>query len=325
MGLGGILDSGGDWTLEIEGGKDEAVPGGSLRGTASFVASRRLQARGVAAALVAREVYAYEVTDRSARGESRVDRRWESSDAWREELALQGPRVMEAGSRHSFPFEFSLPTDAAPSFHSGVLRLEWRLSVSIDVGGRDPSVERELIVPLTAQASEGVDPTAFQERIQATDDADPFAISIQPRPLVPGAPFQGSIETTEELDPDKTRVEIKLVVSTDYSTGGFDVGLDLGGGVRVESLARRAVHEVRAIWAGTLTGPEGGEGLRRYTFAGQLTDEPVATIVLPHGSARAMVDVIVDRRLRPDVHYTRPVAIGAPWGESAQPIRNEVR
>jgi len=31
MGLGGIIDSGGEWALEIEGGADRAVPGGSLR------------------------------------------------------------------------------------------------------------------------------------------------------------------------------------------------------------------------------------------------------------------------------------------------------
>ncbi len=311
MGLGGILDSGGEWTLEMEGGREEAVPGGSLRGTASFVASRRLEARGVAASLVAREEYAYEVTERSARGESRVDRRWASSDAWRQELALQGPTVMEAGSQHSFPFEFRLPPDALPSFHSGVLRLQWRLSVSIDVGGRDPSVQRDIAVPLRAGTISKVDPAALDERVQESSDGGAFAISIEPRPLVPGAAFQGAIETAEELAPGKTRVEVKLVVSTGYSSAGFDVGIDLPGGVRLESLARSAVDEQRAIWKGTLTGSEQVDGRRRYAFAGRLPDEPVATVVLPHGSARAVVDVIVDRRLRPDVHYTRPVAISA--------------
>ncbi len=325
MGLGGILDSGGDWTLEIEGGRDEAVPGGSLRGTASFVASRRLEARGVAASLVAHEEYAYEVTDRSARGGSRVDRRWESSDAWRQELSLSVPTVLEAGSHHSFPFEFDLPPDALPSFHSGVLRLEWRLSISMDVGGRDPSVQRDIVVPLKTETISGVDPAALEQRVEGARDGDAFTISIEPRPLAPGAAFQGAIETAQELAPGKTRVEVKLVVSTDYSSGGFNVGIHLGGGVRVESLARRAVHEQRAIWTGTLTGSEPAEGTRRYAFAGRLPDEPVATIVLPHGSARAMVDVVVDRRLRPDVHYTRPVAIGAAWSELAQLIRNEVR
>jgi len=312
MGLSGILDSGGDLTLEIEGGADRAVPGGVLRGTAAFVASRRLEARGVTASLVAREEHAYEVTDRSPRGDSRIDRRWESSDVWRQELSLQGPMIMEAGSRHTFPFELDLPPDAYPSFQSGILRLVWRLSLSIDVGGRDPSVDREIAVPFTPKALEGVDPAALAERVETSADGGAFAIVVEPRPLVPGGAFRGSIETAEELDPARTRVEVKLLVATDYSSGGLDVGLDLPGGVRLESLARRAVSEQRSIWKGVLTGSESIDGGRRYAFAGELPDEPVGTIALPHGSATALVDVIVDRRLRTDRHLSRPVAIGRP-------------
>ncbi len=314
MGLGGILDSGGEWTLEIEGGEDRAAPGGSLRGTARFTASRRLEARGTSASLVASEEYAYEVTDRNARGSSRNDRRWESSDAWRQDLPLGGPAVMEAGSRHDFPFAFSPPPDALPSFHSGILRLSWRLSVSIDVGGRDPSVEREILMPLTEQALQAGDPSALAELVTGSDDGKSFAISVDPRPLAPGSALRGAIETAEDLDPARSRVEIKLLVSTDYSSGGFNVGIDLPGGVRMESLARRAVSEQRTIWKGELAEAEGEavDGARRYAFAGELPDEAVATLVLPHGSARAIVDVIVDRRLRPDRHLTRPVAIGRP-------------
>ncbi|MDQ3492103.1 MAG: sporulation protein [Chloroflexota bacterium] len=310
MGLGGIMDSGGEWALEIEGGADRAVPGGSLRGTAHFTASRRIEARSVTASLVAREAYAYEVTERDARGDSRIDRDWESSDAWRQDLPLQGPMVMEDGSRHSFPLAFDLPADALPSFESGILRLTWRLSVAIDASGRDPSVERDIHVPLTEQAPQAGDATALMERFAGSADGTPFAILLDPRPLVPGGAFRGAIETSEQLDPARTRLEIKLLISTDYSSGGFDVGIDLPGGVRMESRARRAVSEQRAIWKGQLTGSEAADGVRRYPFAGQLPDDPVATLVLPHGSSRAIVDVIVDRRMRPDRHLSRPVAIG---------------
>jgi hypothetical protein len=54
-------------------------------------------------------------------------------------------------------------------------------------------------------------------------------------------------------------------------------------------------------------GPAGA--WHRYVFGGQLPLAPICTAVYPHGVATAQVDVITSRRLRPDAHIIRSVAI----------------
>lgn len=89
----------------------------------------------------------------------------------------------------------------------------------------------------------------------------------------------------------------------------FDVGMELPGGLRLESRARRGVTEVVTLWKGTLAeaGAAGGSG--RYTFSGQLPEGQLVTASLPHGSATATVDVIINRRMRRDQHLVRPIEI----------------
>jgi len=69
------------------------------------------------------------------------------------------------------------------------------------------------------------------------------------------------------------------------------------------------LNESQLLWQGPLTdgGPLGA--WRRYLFAGQLPLAPVVTAAFPHGIARASFDVVSSRRLRPDAHIIRPVAI----------------
>ncbi|MBA2571158.1 MAG: sporulation protein [Chloroflexi bacterium] len=300
-----------DWGVEVDGGRFEIAPGGTLSGNVRFTARDAFEARRVVASLVGTEEYAYDVTERSGRDQSRTHRRWETHELWRQDLELMGAAAIAAGETRALPFEVSLPAGAPPTFDSGVLRVRWRASASIDIGhGIDPSVDQPILVPLSAAELASVDPAALAERHQGAEEGKPYTMSVEPRPFIAGAPFAGTLDAGESLDLSRIRVEVKLVVSTEGS-GGLGLGIALPTGVRIGHDARRGVTETRALWQGVLTEVPGADGTRRYGFSGQLPAEPVATIALPHGAATALVDVIVDRRMRRDGHFTRPVAIAS--------------
>lgn len=296
-----------EWVLEVEGGRHVIPPGGRLRGVLRLTATRDIGARAVKASLVGVEHYAFDVTQRDSRNQSRTDRRWESQEVFRQELELMGSTSIAAGETRSLPFELALPPDAPPSLETSVLRMRWLSRAWIDVGGGlDPSAEQAILVPMTPDAVRAADPAALAER---SDSGGSFAIAVEPRPLITGAPFSGIVDMQEGLDLGKTRVEVKLKAASNYSDGGLDLGVTLPGGLRLDSNARRAAVETRTVWQGSLTEAGSKDGGHRYAFQGQLPAEPIATVSLPHGSVTATIDVIVDRRLRPDEHFTRPVAI----------------
>ncbi len=185
MGFLGIgSDAGASWLVEFEGGRGEVLPGGLLRATARCTAAQPLEVRAVRAALSALEEYAYEVTEDPGRAGSRTDRRWQATELWRQEVELQTGGNLQAGESRAFPLEFAVPPDAAPTFESAVLRLRWRLAVWMDVGGRDPSLEQDVFVPVIADALAGAAPDAVAERVEGARTTPRTRSAWSPGPCV---------------------------------------------------------------------------------------------------------------------------------------------
>lgn len=249
----GILSHDVEWAMKHEGGRFGVAPGETLRGNVRFIPRATFEARRITASLVGTEEYAYEVTERTAGNDSRVDRRWGSWELWRQDHELQGPTQLTAGEPREMPIHFVLPSDAPPTFESGVLRVSWRAMVSIDVGGGpDPSFDQPIFVPLAPDALEASDPAAMAERFDGSDDGSSYSLSVEPRPLIAGEPFAGSLACGEGLDLDRIRVEVKLRVSTAYRDV-LGMGIQGPGGLGLDVEARRAMTETRALWQGTLT------------------------------------------------------------------------
>jgi hypothetical protein len=314
-----LTGGGVEWAVELEDQRAAFLPGETVRGTVRMNVSRAIEARAVIATLSGTEEYQYEVTERVGSGNSRIDREWAAEQLANAEVQLLGPTSLAAGDSRSLPFELAIPADAPPSFESGVLRIRWQLDVRIDTSGGDPSVQQQLTVRrpadvlLAAGAAGGADAGAglLAERVTGSEDGTDYAITLQPSPLQGGLAFTGIVETREGLELGTTRVELKLRVWTN-AAGGWGIGIELPGGLRMESKATRSVNETRTLWSGPLTEIEAGEGGRRYSFSGTLPSAPTPTLVVPHGSADALIDVVISRRLRRDIHYTRPVAIATP-------------
>jgi hypothetical protein len=305
MGLFGAPDV--DWSVATEGGRLDISPGGVVRAAITMRPHGAITARRVMAAVVGTEEYAYDQVDHGRSGNS-TSRSWSTNELFRQEIQLLGPGPIGGTQPMTLPLEVQLPPTALPSLESAALRVRWKIHAWIDVGGRDPSTELVLVVPLTTAQLNPADAAVMGPQVQGQADGQPFGFWAQPAPLRGGQPFSGAVDVMAPLDPSGTRIELNLSVAT-VGEGGIP-GATLLGEVGVFSSSRRAVTEVQSLWRGGLAEqPSPGGGWRRYAFSGQLALAPVVTAVYPHGTATATLDVVISRRLRPDGHIIRPVAI----------------
>ncbi len=295
-----------DWYVEFDGGRPELVPGVGLRGTVRFTARQHLQVNRLGARMVGTEEYAYDETDYED-GSRTTNRQWGSKELLSQELTMLGPGLLAAGQLQAVPFTFSAPPSPSPSFESDVIRVRWKLTFWLDMSGLDPHIDVSIYVPLLASSLSPADP-AMAVQFAGVEGGRPYSIWLQQPPLLAGAPFSGLIDATEQLDPGRTRLELRLdvVSSTDDGTGAVLLA-QLG----VLPLTHRHVSSSRVLWrAGLMPGPA-GPGYWRYSFSGFVPNEPVVTAVLPHGGAKASLDLVISRPLIPDRHLARPVVIAS--------------
>ena len=295
-----------DWSITLDGGRFDVAPGATLRAAISLRPHKAIDARRVMVALVATEEYQY--TEREHRQTaSSSTRTWGSGEVARQEIQLLGPSQIGAGETRSGPIEIVVPANATPSLESAILRVRWKLVAWIDVGGRDPKSEVAIVVPLTAAQLNSGDVASMGPQVQTTADGEPVTFWLQPAPILAGSPFSGAVDVMPPLDLSSARIELRLNVSTRMS-GGLP-GATLLGLAGFMSSSDDGIDESQVLWRGALTdgGPAGV--WHRYLYSGQLPLAPVVTAVFPHGVATATLDVVMSRRLRPDAHIIRPVAI----------------
>ena len=305
FGIGGAPDV--DWAVWLESGAAALQPGSQVKGLIRLTAREPIEVRRGVATFVGTEEYAYDHQEHSETGRD-VDRRWEKEDVVRQELEILGPGRIAAGETRDLPMAFTIPADAPPSHESSVLRMRWKIEAWLDVGGRDPRIEQAVAVwPSPAQPLL-VDPAALGRRHDVTLDDRTWTIWVDPAPLRIGFPFGGAVDVMGTLDLSTTRVELKLVVST-LGESGLP-GAYLLGKLGVSSSSKRGVSEAQTLWQGQLGPPTTpAPGVQRSLFAGQVPPGTNITASFPHATAKAMIDVTLARRLRPDQHVTRPVAI----------------
>jgi hypothetical protein len=313
-----LTGGGVDWLIEIQSQAGAFRPGDDLIGNVRYTPKGSMDVRSIVVSLVGKEEYVLLVRSSNTRSSSRGrsgtsdwDRRSFDQEVFRQDFQASGPTKIQAAGE--IPFQFKLPADALPSFDSSVLKMRWQVRAGMDVGGRDPSTERDLYVIGGTDRLIAGDASLSAS---VTDQAGQAQIYVEPLPLMAGQQFRGYVEAAEQLDLGNVRVELKQHVATNGAGGGGglsaailgntslsvgDVTLNLGG--------RRDTSEDRVLWAGQLTPMGAGASGNRYQFAGALPLAPTGTVSLPHGSSSTIVDVVINRRLQPDRHISRPVAI----------------
>lgn len=308
-----LTGGGVDWQIELASQAGAFRPGDEVAGRVRYMPKGNIQPRFIKVALAGSEHYAYlereggsvRIGSGSRDSSSSWERRWYSDDLFRQEVEISGPTQLAGQTPGEFPFQFRLPPDALPSFDSSVLRLRWQIRAWMDVGGKDPSTERDIYVVGGADRL-NVPPQALAPSV--TDMQSNATIYLEPLPLTVGQMFRGYVETPDQLDLGSTRVELKQHIETSGAVGGIGGSITLNTGT-LSLGGQRAAAEDRILWSGPIAPMGPGPTGQRYQFQGQLALAPVGTLALPHGSSSALVDIVISRRLVPDRHIARPVAI----------------
>jgi len=295
-----------DWAITLDNGRVDVAPGATVNATISFRPHGAITPRRVMAALVGTEDYKYREREMTQHGSGETTT-WGHADLVRQEIQLLGPGPLGPGELRSGPVSFTVPADAPPSLESNVMRMRWRIAAWMDVGGRDPKAEQQLIVPLTVDRLNPSDAAGMGPQVQSSVDGQAVTFWTDPAPLRVGAPFSGAVDVLTPLPLGDTHVELRLRSASQMS-GGIP-GATLLALVGFASTAENGMAETHVLWRGTLT--DGGQSgpWRRYLFAGGLPQAATPTAVYPHGVSTASFDVIISRRMRTDVHIVRPVAI----------------
>jgi hypothetical protein len=302
-----LTGGGVDWQVELASPNGVYRPGDLVDGRVRFLPKGNMQVRSIKAALVGTEHYVYQVVERRTDSQGRTrnewERRWFADEVFREEIELAGMTNLSGQTPGEFAFSFRIPAEPLASLDTNVLRMRWQVRAWMDVGGKDPATERDVYVMLTREALRAPDGVLAPMAGDAQGQ-----IYLEPVPIIAGQQFRGYVDTTEQLDPRSVRVELKLHAQTAGSTGG-GIDISLNSAIGHIGSGRRAASDERVLWTGPLGPGTPGQAGLRYEFAGALPPGPVATLGLPHGSSSATLDVVIGRRLLPDRHITRPVAI----------------
>jgi hypothetical protein len=304
MGIFGAPDV--DWNVAMAGGRLDVAPGGTVNATISLRPKSGIDARKVMAAVVGVEEYDYNEKEIHAT-DSSTNRTTGTSELFRREVQLLGPGQIGGGEAKTASVQIPIPADALPSFETKILRVKWTLRAWVDVGGRDPETEQRLIVPLTTAQLNPADAATMGEQVQVAGGAGQVSFWAQPAPLRAGAPFSGAIDTAAAIDLGSAHLELKLNVQTRMSGGVPGATLLAIGGL--SSSAQDGINDSQILWRGSLTGGGTNGAWHRSLFSGQVPLEPIVTAIYPHGAATALLDLVTSKRLRPDAHLTRPVAI----------------
>ncbi|NJD27328.1 MAG: hypothetical protein FIA92_03425 [Chloroflexi bacterium] len=286
-------DGGVDWRLELD--RDLLLPGRLVEGRVVARASRGVEARGVVVALIGKERWKHRVTRTDSEGHTTTHVVTSEEEVRRVPVAVSGPVTLAAGETLDRTFELPVPPMGPASLLAEVARLEWRVEAKFDIeGGLDSSIEADVVVAqpsaLIRAGAVHVGQFALFEGAEAASDDIAASISLEPAPLVCGAPFHGSlaIRAPGSRRLQEIRAELRLAV---------------------EATVQAGEREEITGWTGRLSDATELAGDPTFEVAGALPTTPLPTIELPHARTQATFHVILAQAWARDPHLVRDVAI----------------
>ncbi|HEX5825760.1 MAG TPA: hypothetical protein VFY18_14975 [Candidatus Limnocylindrales bacterium] len=281
------------WRLDLE--TDRLLPGRLTAGTLTVTAEDTFDARSLVAALVAVEHWQHEETTSDGQGHTTTRTVTSTDELRREPVALSGPLRLGPGETRTFPFQMPVPPLGPASLEATVAGLTWTFEAKLDrPGWPDSRIEVPVrVVQPVALLRAGVvhvgEFALYPEAAAGHDDLT-AAITLDPLPLCSGAPFHGEVilRSAEARTLQEIRAEIR---------------------VRVEATVSSGKEQTITPWAAVLVPALDFQGERRLQFAGDLADQPLPTIELPHGKASAAFHLILATAWARDPHLVRDVTI----------------
>ncbi len=289
-------NSGGvDWALTLE--RDVLLPSRLVNGTVRVVAQHAVEARALLVTLRGVEHWVYETTTTDGRGHTTTTRHTGSHDLPAEPVMVAGGVSLAPGESREFPFQLPTPQLGPPTIMAEMVRVDWSVDAKLDrEGGFDSSIEVPVMVAqpvaLLRAGVVRVEQFALYPSADAADGKLAGSITLDPLPLVAGAPFTGTISfsPSNAVTVRSVRAEVHVHAKATVSGG---------------------LSEVITAWSAQLAGEGTISGATVYPITGTLPITTPPTAETPHGKVWSELVLVLDVAWAQDPHLRRDITIAS--------------
>lgn len=290
----GLFGSGPEVSLQTDSG--QLGPGQELRGSVTIRCTEEHDVRSGTVALQCEAEIEARVRQRGQRGSRVVKRRGRDNVYEQEQTLLEGS-VLPAGQLSTYGFVFLLPNPALPTYEGEILKLRWKLRTKLDIKSAfDASAEQEMVVCLPPAGPYTPDPDANEPTYDECD----LTLSLGGTAVRTGGTLTGAVHVIAKQALELHEVRVHLSRREQVTVGE-------GNEHSVEA-ARLPIAPASTLAAGDQ---------RDYPFSIELPAGRTPSVWTPVGGAYWELDVVLARRLAPDLHlkrrinvYTEPSEVG---------------
>ena len=289
-------NSGGvDWALTLE--RDVLLPSRLVNGTVRVTAQKSVEARALLVTLRGVEHWVYETTTTDGQGHTTTTRHTGSHDLPSEPVMVGGAMSLAAGESRELPFQLPTPELGPPTIIAEMVRVDWSIEAKLDKeGGFDSSLEVPVMVAqpiaLLRAGVVRVEQFALYPSADAADGKLAGSMSLDPLPLVAGAPFSGKITLRPSGAVNVRSVRAEVRVHTKAMVGG-------------------GLSEVITAWSAQLGGAGTVSGETVYEITGSLPITAPPTAETPHGKVWSELVLVLDVAWARDPHLRRDITIAS--------------
>jgi hypothetical protein len=281
------------WRVDLD--SDRLLPGRLVGARMAVTADDPFDARRLVAAFIAVEHWQHQETTTNAQGHVSTRTVTSSSELVREPVEVSGPIHLGAGETRTFDIQMPVPPLGPATLEATVAGLTWTFEAKLDrPGWPDSEIEAPVRVlqpvALLRAGVVRVGEFALYPEADAGHDDLTAGITLDPLPLCSGAPFRCEVilRSAEARRLQEIRAEIRVNVEATVSSG------------KAETIT---------AWAAVIAEACDVQGERVLRFEDVLSDQPLPTIELPHGTASAQFHLILATAWARDPHLVRDVTI----------------
>ena len=277
-----------EWNLEVDRG--DLIPGRLVAGRVRLTARDDVRGRAVMVTLRGEECWKYIV--HNGKSSSIVE---DQADLPAVPVRLSGPIELARGQSLELPFELPVPALGPPTIVADKASVRWSIEAKLDRDGFDSSLEVPVrVLQPTALLRAGVVHVgmfALFADAGGDDRGDVSgAVTLDPVPLVAGAPFTGRIRIDAPTPVRVRGVRCELTVT-------------------VEVTDPKGLSQELVVVRAELPTPTTLHGSIEFGVDGVLDPDVPPTAELRHARTSARFELILDRAFAPDQRLVREVAI----------------
>lgn len=283
----GLFGSAPEVTLHTD--TTEVGPGQELRGSVTVRCAEDHDVRGGTIALQCEAEIEARFRQRGRQG-SRVVKKRGRDKVFEQEQKLFEASVLPAGPLSTYGFVFVLPDTALPTYDGEILKLRWKLCAKLDIkSAPDASAEQDIVVCLPPA---GPYPPPSEDDLEEAYSQCGLALELDGSAVCTGGTLSGTLRILAKQGLELQELRAQLSRREQVTVGE--------GNEHSVELARVQIAQETTLSAGEQ---------HEYRLSVDVPPGRTPSVATPVGGANWALDVVLSRRLAPDIHLKRRINV----------------